>query len=111
MSRERTVFVDSGLKGWPSARAELERIDNKPRRDLLVALTQTAGVHGSAGLGYLVKYMRWMVDGADYAPPGRGLTPYDIEFVERKAVEALRPYVDADDHRLHRVRRAMGGAA
>lgn len=100
MKRDPTKQPTSGLYGWGSAETILKRCKNTARRELLTELARQGGVQGAPALGYLARVLRWHADEAD-APvaPGK-LKLAEVRYVEARAKELLKPYVDARDPRL-----------
>jgi hypothetical protein len=106
MAEQRDV-PQSGLTGWGAARKILLRVQDEERRVLLTSLVRHAGVQGAPALEYVARLLRWHVDEADAPTPPMKLADMERRYCERRAQEAIAPYVAAGDRRLAKVHRGL----
>jgi hypothetical protein len=90
----------SGLTGWGAAQKHLDRCKDDDRKALLTALVKLAGVQGAPALEYVTRLMRYYVDEADFPSQSAKLRQVEIDYIERRSKELLRPFVDGNDRRL-----------
>lgn len=89
----------SAAVGWSAAEAILKRVRDEKRRELLLDLAAKSGAQGAPAFEYLAKCLRYHVDGGDY-PLARKLPTPSIDFINRRTVELLEPFMGMWDGRL-----------
>lgn len=83
------------IPGWGAAWTHLERVNDDVQRNTLSHLVRTAGLQGAPAMGHLAALLRYYAGTRKEVPAApKGLHGDALALVERRAVEALRPYVD-----------------
>lgn len=83
------VRPTSGLVGWASAYALLDRIENDTQRGLLVDVVRGLGVQGAPALEHAANLAMFTTGLAMYRPPRKALKPTELAYVERRVKEEL----------------------
>ena len=85
------------IPGWGAAWTHLERVNSKPQREALERMVRSAGLQGAPAMGHLAALLRyWTGTRKDLPAAPRGLSGDALALVERRAIEALRPFEDGD---------------
>ena len=80
---------ESGLVGWASAWAVLDRIENDRQREALSLIVRHLGVHGAPALEAAAHLSMWLCGLGLYQAPRKALKPADFEYIERRVREEL----------------------
>jgi hypothetical protein len=79
----------SGLTGWASAFALLDKVTNDVHRGLLVDVVRGLGVQGAPAMEHAAATALWLTGLGMYRPPRKALKAVEAEYVERRVKEEL----------------------
>jgi hypothetical protein len=88
--RWKHVPPRSGLTGWLTAYAVLDRVDDDRQRAALSALVRGLGVQGAPALTYAAQLACWEAGLLkDYQSPKKALKQREVEYIQRRVREEM----------------------